>query len=370
MPALLHHLQPNNSNSNPNALQGSLSAIRKMMEDGPSEIPTHHLDALVPLLLHIFRSNDKTSKVAALQSLVACLASGVVPSALVVQFSDYLQGLSSLASDPSPQVRKWVCQSTNTLMECHTQYIAPQMPSICQFMLQSTTLQNNDESVAMEACEFWLLVATLDESLMTSDMIDTVKRLLPQLIPVLLTNVVYSEEQRLELEVRNEMDMEEQPQQAMKPVFHRTKHKRDGQGGDDEQDLDDDDYDDDLDDDDNKWNLRKYAGASLDSLANLYGAGPILPPLLPAVQQGLSSTDPWIQEASILALGAIAGGCREEMSAHMGELYPYLMNLLATPRRPSICPKSNVFVRGPLVDMLRGPSSKYKQEPKDTCWHK
>ena len=83
------------------------------------------------------------------------------------------------------------------------------------------------------------------------------------------------------------MDMEEQPQQAMKPVFHRTKHKHDGQGGDDEQDLDDDDDDDDLDDDDNKWNLRKYAGASLDSLANLYGAGPILPPLLPAVQQGL-----------------------------------------------------------------------------------
>jgi transportin-1 len=360
MPALLHHLQPNNSSNNSNALQGSLSAIRKMMEDGPTEIPTHHLDALVPSLLHLFRSNDEASKVAALQSLVACLLSGVLPSALVVQFSEYLQGLSSLASDPSPQVRKWVCRSINTLLECHTQYIAPQMPSICHFMLQSTTLPQNvdtiDESsssVAMEACEFWLLVATLDESLMTSDMLETVERLLPQLIPVLLTNMVYSQEQRLELEVRNEMDMEdeEQPQKAMKPVFHRTKHKHDGQGGggggdhlgdqdvEYNGDYEDDEDEDDLDDEDNEWNLRKYAGASLDSLANLYGAGPILPPLLPAVQQGLSSTDPWIQEASILALGAIADGCRDEMSAHMGELYPYLMNLLATPETPQNLPQ-------------------------------
>lgn len=343
MPVLLQNLQPNNTN-NTHAVQGALSTINKMMEDGPTEIPTQHLDALVPLLLHLFRSNDETAKVSALQSLVACLASGLVPSALVVQFAEYLNGLSQLATDPSPHVRKWVCRSINTLLEYHTQYVAPQLPSICQFMLQSTTLQphNNYESVTMEACEFWLLFANLDEAEMTSAMLQTVEQLLPQLIPVLLNNMVYSEEQRLELQVRNELDQEEQPQQAMKPVFHRTKHKHDGHHdghgrGDDDEDLDDDD--DDLDDDDNEWNLRKYAGASLDSLANLYGAGPMLPPLLPALQQGLSSGDPWIQEASILALGAIADGCREEMSSHLGELYPYLMNILSTPEGPQTLPQ-------------------------------
>lgn len=346
MHALLHNLQPNNSN--PNSLQGSLSTIRKMMEDGPNEIPTHHLDTLVPLLLHLFRSNDESSKVAALQSLVACLSSGLVPSALLIQFSDYLQGLSQLATDPSVQVRKWVCRSINTLLEHHTQYLAPQLPAVCQFMLQSTTVSHhqqgssaisNDDEVAMEACEFWLLFATLDEHVMTSEMIDVVQHMLPQLIPVLLNNMVYSEEQRIDLVARNEMDMEEQqPHQAMKPVFHRTKRKHDGAGGEEDGDMDDDD-DDDFDEDDNEWTLRKYAGASLDSLANVYGAEFILPPLLPSLQQGLSSSDPWIQEASILALGAIADGCREEMSEHMVELYPYLMNLLATPESPQQLPQ-------------------------------
>jgi transportin-1 len=344
MPALLHHLQPNNAND-ANALQGTLSTVKKMMEDGPNEIPANYLDALVPPLLIFFRSNDETAKVSALQSLAACLASGLVPNSLVVHFADYLQGLSQLATDPSVHVRKWVCRSINTLLEYHTQYIAPQMPSICQFMLQSTILQTSqqseNESVAMEACEFWLLFATLDEEVLTSQMVETVEQLLPQLIPVLLNNMVYSEDQRLELEVRNEQDLEEPSQQDMKPVFHRTRRKHDGQspGDDGDEGVDDDDDDDDFDEDDNEWTLRKYAGASLDSLANVYGAGPVLPSLLPALQQGLSSSDPWIQEASILALGAIADGCREEMSAHMGELFPYLMNLLATPETPQHLPQ-------------------------------
>lgn len=339
MPALIQHLQA--AASNPNALQGGLSTIRKIMEDGPKEIPPQQLDALIPLLLQLFPSSDEGAKVAALQSIVNCLASGLVPSALVIQFSDYFNGLSALASDPSAKVRKWVCRSINVLLEHHTQYLAPHLPSICQFMMQATSssnaASNEDEgNVAMEACEFWLLFATLDENVITSEMMDTVERLLPQLIPILLNSMVYSEDQRIDLIARNEMDMEEQqPQQAMKPVFHKSKRKHDGEGNAD----DDDEDDDDLDDDDNEWTLRKYAGASLDSLANLYGAAYVLPPLLPALQQGLASGDPWIQEASILALGAIAEGCQEEMSQHMNELFPYLMKLLTTPETPEYLPQ-------------------------------
>ena len=303
MPVLISYLQPS---SNPYVLRGSLSTVRKMMEDGPGEIPTHHLDALIPLLLNLFRADEESVKVDALQSLVACLAAGLVPSGLLIQFSDYLQGLSQLATDPSAKVRKWVCRSINTLLDNHTQYLAPHMPSICQFMLQSSALgsmpqtssgMTSDEDVAMEACEFWLLFAMLDEHTMTSEMMDVVECILPQLIPVLLQNMVYSEEQRIDLVTKNEMDAEEQQHhEAMKPVFHRSKQRRDGAGiG----DADDDEEEDDFDEDDNVWTLRKYAGASLDSLANLYGAESILPSLLPPVEQGLGSLDPWIQEASI-----------------------------------------------------------------------
>ena len=337
MPVLLQTLQDGINAANTIQLQGALSTIRKMMEDGPYEIPTNHLDSLIPLLLNLFHSNDESTKVAALQSIVSCLVSGLVPSALVMKFAEYFQGLSQLAQDPSFKVRKWVCRSINTLLEFHTHYLQPHMPSICQFMLQSTNLQQtqaNDSDVAIEACEFWLLFATLDETRLTSDMIETVEPLLPQLIPILLNNMVYSAEQQVEIQCQNELDLE--AKETMKPVFHKTRHKHDGH---DDEEIDDDDDDDDFGDDDNEWTLRKFAGASLDSLSNLYGAGPILPALLPNVQQGLSSGDMWVQEASILALGAIADGCRQEMSSHMGELYPYLMNLLATPETPQALPQ-------------------------------
>ncbi len=340
MPALLYHLNPAN-NPDENAIIGSLSTVQKMMEDDPDQIPPADLDALIPLLLHLFQSPDEAKRVGSLQTIVACLAYGMVPSALVLHFSTYLEGLSRLANDPSMQVRKWVCRSINTLLEHHAQYIQPQWESICQFMLQSTIqpqgATEEQIEVATEACEFWLIFASLDEMPLTTPMLQTVEQALQQLIPTLLNNMVYSEDQRIDLEAQNEIDMEEQANpSAMKPVFHKSKSKgSEGASGDD----DDDDDDDDLDDDDNEWNLRKYAGASLDCLANLYGAEPILPNLLPSLESGLGCADPWVQEASILALGAVADGCREQMYAHMGQLFPYLMNLLATPETPQNLPQ-------------------------------
>jgi len=339
MPALQHRLNPAN-NPGDHAMVGSLLTVQKMMEDDPDQIPTPDIDAMMPLLLQMFQSPDEIKRVGSLETIVACLSFGLIPSALLLHFATYLEGLSRLATDPSMEVRKWVCRSINTLLEEHAYCIEPQWASICQFMLQSTIQQQNSSDdqieVATEACEFWLIIGTQHESSMTTEMLMTVEQLLPQLIPVLLHSMIYSQDQRIDLEAQNEIDMEEQANtsQGMKPVFHKTKNKHDSNGG-----NDDDDDDDDFMDDDNEWNLRKSAGASLDCLANLYGAGPILPNLLPSVESGLSSADPWVQEASILALGAIADGCREEMQTHMGKLFPYLMQLLTTPEAPQYLPQ-------------------------------
>ena len=362
MPMIVRNLTPN-INNNQQRIHGTILTTKKLMEDDPNEIPLADLDNLIPLLLQLFKHSDETIKVATLQSLVACLAFGLVPSALVLHFSTYLEGLSLLATDQSMQVRKWVCRSINTLLEHHAQYIQPQWESICQFMLQSTiqplhqqqqqqchTLDDQID-VVTEACEFWLIFASLDEIFLTASMIETVEKSLPQLIPTLLNSMVYSYEQRIDLQAQNELELQREPNsissQAMKPLFHQTKSKFEGGqnandvtniGGDDD-DNDDDDDDDSLNEDDNEWNLRKFAGASLDTLANLYGAEPILPNLLPPLQLGLSSTDPWVQEASILALGAVAVGCREVMYTHMNALFPYLMNLLAIQELPQNLPQ-------------------------------
>lgn len=359
MPTLLRNLDPN-SHPSPAAMQSSLSTVQKMLEDDPEEIPATDLDALVPLLLQMFGSpNDESHRLGAVESIATCLAYGLIPNALVVRFSEYLDGLSRLSTDPSAKVRKAVGLSLVTLLDVHTQYLQPQWPSICQFMLQTSVrpqhqqqkqlqgqphFRDDDEIVCTQACEFWLVFANLDESLMTTKMMDTVQSLLPQLIPTLLNNMVYSEEQRIDLVAQNELDMENDAsnQQSMKPVFHRTKSNKHDGGNVDENNGEGDDDDDDGFDDDNddlEWNLRKYAGASLDSLASLYGAGPILPALLPSLEQGLCSGDAWIQEASILALGAIADGCRIEMNVHIGNLYHMMMTVLAQPETPDNLPQ-------------------------------
>lgn len=55
--------------------------------------------------------------------------------------------------------------------------------------------------------------------------------------------------------------------------------------------------------------------------------------LLPTLQSTLSSQDPWVLEASLLTLGAIAvGGCGQIMEEeNLNDLYPFLISQLNSP---------------------------------------
>lgn len=200
-------------------------------------------------------------------------------------------------------------------------------------MLKSTADIANP-SVALEACEFWLTFASLEEDACTAAMVDAVGAIVPQLIPILLRGMVHLPEQQEELKFRNEMDMQENVREQVRPRFHKSRWKHGNES--DEEDDDDDDMDD---DEGNGWTLRRCSAASLDALAGLYGPDPVLPPLLPELEKGLSSSDPWVQEASILALGAIADGCSDAMAPHMVQLHPFLMRHLNAPESPNTLPQ-------------------------------
>ncbi len=189
-------------------------------------------------------------------------------------------------------------------------------------MLQATTDTNLD--VALEACEFWLTFASLDEAVCTYPMMQAVQSLFPQLLPGLVKCMVYPQEKVQELLERNayEEQQGEDRAQDIAPVFHRSKTK--GGGKDDGDDDDDDDDDDEF--DDKEWSLRTCAAASLDSLASGYPHESVLPHLLPPLQESLSHENPWVREAGILALGAISDGCGTPMGEHMAQLHPYLIN--------------------------------------------
>jgi transportin-1 len=375
LPTLIANLQQpqqhgaaNVHGNNPFLMHGSMSTIQKIMEDGPTQLEMADLDNLIPVLLHLLSTSSSSSStttttydesmmiVMALQSLQACVALPILPNSLVMRFNEYLGALSALAATTtstahSSLVRQWVCKSIVTMLDLRTEYIASHLPAVAQFIMTATAIttdpsSHDDVNVALAACEFWLTFAHLDESVVTEEMMHVVATLiLPQLIPILLQNMVYSQEQQADLMAQNELDAcHDNTKNGMKPVFHisRAKQQHQQQHGsapaqsgsadesDEEGDDNDDDNDyDDEDDDNNEWTLRKCSAASLDSLANLFGPEPILPIIQPCLQAGLSNVhDPWVQEACILALGAIAEGCGEAMHVHMSQLHPYLMNHL------------------------------------------
>ncbi|GKY93468.1 hypothetical protein MPSEU_000314300 [Mayamaea pseudoterrestris] len=364
IPALLHPLQ-NNQATSLHTIEGSLLTIRKILEDGPGELSHEQVDAIIPLLVQYLSSPHEKLVIASLHAIIASIVGlDYMPNALVLHFSNYLASLSALASATPPKpamIRTLVCRSIVALLNLRTEYIRPHMASLCQFMLQQMNVTNAkqqqqalsddaDANVAFEACDFWWTFCHLEEEACTPDMAETVQVLLPQLVPILLTNMVYTMDKQRELMALNELEMEQQQLQqqqqqltSMKPLFHKSRSKHGGQsngeaighanasedaGNESESDFDDDD-DDREDDDDGEWTLRKCSAATLDCLATLYGADYILPCLLPALEHGLVSSDPWIQEASILALGAVADGCMLELNASMAQLYPCLLNVLA-----------------------------------------
>ena len=310
------------------AAMGALVTLRKLLEDIPNRIaqdaPASSFHDLVPALLHSLRSPSELRRKEAL----ACLNCFIepMPGSLVAHMNDYLAGLSALAADPSPNVRRLVCQGIVAMLSSRTEYVQPHIASISEFMLRATA--DCDSSVALEACEFWLTFASLDEDSCSGDMMEMVVSLFPRLLPQLLKGMVYPPDKVEELMEANALDENGGTDRAqdVAPVFHKARTKGTNDDSDDESDDDDDDLD-----DDNEWTLRKCSAASLDALSGLYGASNTLPPLLPALQEGLGHTDQWVREASILALGAIADGCKEELTPHLPQLHPFLLTQLTAP---------------------------------------
>jgi transportin-1 len=167
---------------------------------------------------------------------------------------------------------------------------------------------------------------------------DAIVGLFPQLLPQLLKRMVYPPEKIEELIEENALDKQnggaEDRDQDVAPVFHKscTKDQGNNHGGargkDSDDDEDEDDKDINMDNDNNEWMLSKCAAASLDALAGLFGASNMLPSLLPALQEGLGHNDQWVHKASILALGAIADGCKAELTPHLPVLHPFLLRQL------------------------------------------
>ena len=293
------------------------------------------LDFMIPKFITMMGHQSHKVRIHALVCLNSFIPSQT-PS-FSANIDAFIAALFSRASDSEPEVRQHVCSALVKLLASRADKLVPEMHNVAEFMLYST--QDKDESVALEACEFWLTFAE------EAHLSDSLRPLLPGVAPVLLASMVYSETDLVILDNGDDDDAAVPDKESdIKPRFYGGKthtqtaeavdnentHHKLGRDADLLSDDDEDDFDDEFDDDEelaSEWNLRKCSAAALDVLSINFGTE-LLQILLPFLKERLFSQD-WIQrESAILALGAIAEGCIEGIEPHLPQLVPYLVNAL------------------------------------------
>jgi len=341
-PTLLQTLAQALDSQDLNLVEGAFDALCKVCEDSANKLDSDEigrpLNFLIPKLLSFFASPVPTLRKYAVASVNQFVL--LMPNALAVNMDAYLRGLFSLATDPTKEVRKRVCQAIVMLLEVRLDCLMPHILHVVEYMLHAT--QDVDEAVALEACEFW---SALCETKVAKDVLRDV---VPRLVPVLLKGMVYSEMDISLLDDEDENDMVPDRPEDIKPRFYHIKSQAgqhqpsanpasvhdsatngDAAAG-DEDDEEDEDGDDD-DDEVSEWNLRKCSAAGLDILSGVFG-DEVLPVLLPLIQARLADPKWEVKESAILAIGAIAEGCIAGMRPHLPQLIPFLISILQDPK--------------------------------------
>ncbi|XP_023245329.1 transportin-1 [Copidosoma floridanum] len=312
-----------------NACKGAFNALEKICEDSAEQLEAdtvrNPLDVLIPKFLQFFRHGSPKIRSHAIGCINQFISNRA--NALMCHMDAFLENLFYLISDDDPEVKRHVCRALVMLLELGTDKLHMNMPVIIEYMLMRT--QDTDETVALDACEFWLALA---EQRCCRDVLVSH---LPRLIPVLVKGMKYSELDIIILKGDVEEDeMIPDKEEDIRPRFHKSKtHLQHGPMNkhiDENGSYDEADEEDGGDDDSSlsDWNLRKCSAAALDILASVFKEE-LLPVLLPILKETLFHQDWEIKESGILSLGAIAEGCMSGMIPHLPELIPYLINCLS-----------------------------------------
>lgn len=333
LPTLLQMLESNDCHM----CEGAFGALEKICEDSSeyldSDALNRPLNYLIPKFLQFFRHSSAKIR----SHAIGCVNPFIITKsqAFMNHIDTFLENLFHLSNDENSEVRKNVCKAIVMLLEVSLDRLVPHMNSIVEYMLRQT--QDPDESVSLEACEFWL-------SLAEHQICKTVLApYLPRLIPILVCGMKYSDLDIILLKGDIEEDASvPDREEDIKPRFHKSKthsqHNKNSEllfgaqvGGNNTDEGVDSDGEDDDDGDDSSltdWNLRKCSAAALDVLANVFRED-LLPVLIPILKETLFHNSWIIKESGILALGAIAEGCMNGMVNHLADLIPYLINCLS-----------------------------------------
>ncbi|KAG4304337.1 hypothetical protein PORY_002312 [Pneumocystis oryctolagi] len=333
LPKLMQMLESPNISTQ----EGAFSAMTKICEDSSRELDQEYngerpLNFMIPKFLSF--TDSKNPRIRA--DAFFCLNQFILTrsQSLFAHIDIFLTKLFQSATDSTPEVRKNVCQALVMLLDVKSDKILPSFNSIVEYMLYCTS--DSEEHVALEACEFWLAVAEQPE------LQRPLEQYLDRIVPTLLKGMVYSEASILTLEGdEDDAHIADKPEdikpQHANAKIHENKHIYDNSSQkvpklESDSDFDEDDYDYESDDEAySQWNLRKCSAAAFDVLSTIYH-NKLLEISMPYLRQNIFNEDWKIREAGVLALGALAEGCFDDMTEFLPELFPYLISLLNDPK--------------------------------------
>jgi len=139
-------------------IKASINALEKICEDNTRQLnedANKPLFYMIPKIIKLFESPSAKVR----RDAIKCINHFITTNseALNANINNYVQGLYQRTSDTDPEVRKYLCQSLVNILDVYPSQLIPEIENVVNFMLYCTN--DEDESVALEACEFWLVFA-------------------------------------------------------------------------------------------------------------------------------------------------------------------------------------------------------------------
>lgn len=237
-----------------------ISVVKNLFEDGSSKLLKSEMVQVQTLLEQICQcvcSNDVFVTQTAIEAY-----SFVISEDHVFVFNTlplFVGNMLNRAYDDL-EIRKCVCESIMHIIEHKTLIIASHIDEVIRYLIECH--QNLDVELAKAASEVWSV-------LIHCEFCDSLRKHLPNLFPVLLNRMVYSDEELQEIAHDERVDT---------CKLH--------------------------DEDDASWSLRKSSAFALDGISVIFPESYEI--LLPFLYQKLQSSDWKEVEAAILAIGAVA----------------------------------------------------------------
>lgn len=324
--------------------EAAMAALFKVCEDNRKILDRDYqgqrpLDVIIPKLLEFTGRESPRIRSLALSSIHIFLP--YQPQALMASLDLFLSQLFNLSGDSDTEVRKMVCQSFSQLVEFAPEKLIPHMEGLVNYVLIQQQNQEDPE-LALDAAEFWIVSGEQHR------LQHALGPFMPKIIPVLLRNMVYEEDDVIRLMGDQEDAETEDRAEDLKPQFAKSKGARldtskpqgdqangaqqQAQEEEEEDDLSEGEIEDsEFGDPEDEWTLRKCSAAALDVFSNVYHS-PVFEIILPYLKETLRHAEWPHREAAVLTLGAVADGCMEAVTPHLPELVPYLISLLNDPQ--------------------------------------